>query len=705
MTNSIKSIEYMPAFVSYKNEKKDKKILEPKFHFYKTANNELYKKIWVNYSERYLKHTFNILGSGWVKVYYGLKVKGFIGHKYFNSVKINFDEAKNEIPEFHKSRSKKILNALFSFNPLYKPIDWQVDFKSGYRWSASIPSQDLKYGHLPGIDPKVPSDLERFYHLVTLGITYQITGEEKYAKEFISQILDWIAMNPLEYGAGWRATMNVAIRIANWMIAFDFFKEYLYKNQKEKFVNIFLKEFLCSLSEHGNFIMKHLEKGNIHANHYLADLSGILILSIGSKGILEESEKWEKFAIKEIKKEMLEQVYKDGVDFENATAYHRLVLEMFFYSTIFTVKVYSKSETTNFQKVAEDTFGKKYISRLYKMFDFLSYVLKPDGKMPWIGDNDNGRFFKLEIPNTEMTDMQYLLALGVVFFNEPKFNLDFGKDKKPHFPGLLLFGRETCKTLQIKTNLKKLESKKFPVSGIYISRSYKDYLIISCGPIGTNGLGGHSHNDKLSFTLSINGKDIIVDPGVYTYTASVKWRNKFRSTSFHNTVMIDNIEQNRISKTSQWWGMHDDTKCKCLQWETSKNRDIFIGEHYGYKNFRDPIIHRRKIVFDKKKIKIQILDMLVYNSPKPLFNHIMQWNFILSPECKVKRLNEKKILITTGKEKVVFESDGKLNVGKTDYAPEYGARVKTTLIYSKGKDIYNRKFEIKLKGNKDEQRG
>ena len=34
----------------------------------------------------------------------------------------------------------------------YVPIDWHLDFKSGYRWSESTWYADVPYGHLPGVE-------------------------------------------------------------------------------------------------------------------------------------------------------------------------------------------------------------------------------------------------------------------------------------------------------------------------------------------------------------------------------------------------------------------------------------------------------------------------------------------------------------------------------------------------------------------------
>jgi hypothetical protein len=59
------------------------------------------------------------------------------------------------------------------------------------------------------------------------------------------------------------------------------------------------------------------------------------------------------------------------------------------------------------------------------MFEAVLYLLKPNGKMPQIGDNDNGRLHIFK--DREVLDMRYLLCLGAIFFKEPKFKIkEFG---------------------------------------------------------------------------------------------------------------------------------------------------------------------------------------------------------------------------------------------------------------------------------------
>ena len=119
---------------------------------------------------------------------------------------------------------------------------------------------------------------------------------------------------------------------------------------------------------------------------------------------------------------------------------------------------------------------------------------------------------------------------------------------------------------------------------------------------------------------------MIVNPGTYVYTSEPQMRNKFRSTVCHNTVMVDNKEQNRFSEKNLFQ-MENNAITKCLKWKTGDEVDIFIGEHYGYKRFSQPVIHKREIAFHKKEGKLEIIDKFRGEG-----EHSLKWNFILSPE-------------------------------------------------------------------------
>ncbi|MBN2072472.1 MAG: heparinase II/III-family protein, partial [Actinobacteria bacterium] len=239
--------------------------------------------------------------------------------------------------------------------------------------------------------------------------------------------------------------------------------------------------------------------------------------------------------------------------------------------------------------------GGEYASKLYRMFEFVLHAIKPDRKMPQVGDNDSGRFLLFGME--DLADMGYLLALGSVFFREKKFKIEeFG------FCGevLWVFGKDGYEAWNGpgENHLANITGRGFPDAGWYIMRNDKSYMIVSAGPNGQNGNGGHSHNDKLGFELAFKGDSIIIDPGTYLYTPLPERRNEFRSTSYHNTAVVDGKEQNEF-KPGRLFVLEDKTKVSVKSWKTTERYDFLEAEHYGYQRLDEPIIHRRLFIFDK----------------------------------------------------------------------------------------------------------
>jgi len=351
-------------------------------------------------SQMYCEHRFDLLGSGWVKNSYDSVALGVEGYKY----DMNVD----------------ILNSQFSILN-YSPIDWQKDYKSGYRWSEKTWYKDHPLVHKLGVDIKVPWELARLQHLPQLAIFCLVDEslKEENIKEFKNQVLDFIANNPPRMGVNWVCTMDVGIRAANMLVAFDMFI------QLDSFGildNEFKRTFANSIYEHGLHIVNNLEYSEeFRSNHYLADISGLLYISAYLENI-QEVNQWLAFSIQEIINEMNIEFYDDGGNFESSTSYHRLSGELIVCSTALILglkkekikalqsyvtkgwKVKPELEPLENQqfKINNSTFKVElpqcYIDKLYKIGRFTVDITKPNGEIPQLGDNDSGRFFRFS-PN------------------------------------------------------------------------------------------------------------------------------------------------------------------------------------------------------------------------------------------------------------------------------------------------------------------
>ena len=553
-------------------------------------------------------------------------------------------------------------------------IDWHTDFKTGYRWNPRSYYKDIAVPYGKG-DIKVVWELSRFQHLVLLGQAYWITSDEKYSQEFRAQVLDWISENPPEFGPNWACTMDVAIRAANFLVGWEFFK------RSPLLDEAFVHSFLQSLLVHARFIRSNLEwSEELTSNHYMGDLSGLFFIACMVPEFKESAE-WLRFSKDELEKECRKQVLPDGTNFEASTCYHRLVLEFFLYSYLIGLR-------NNL------SFSNYYIEVLKKMLEVLCCLLGPDGTNAQIGDNDSGRFFKFEPPRENTLDMRYLLGIGAALFDDPGLKVYESDEIRSTI--YFLFGPEALrKFLKHPTHdLKKLKSRAFPDSGWYILRKRDDYLLISCGPNGQNNKGGHGHNDKLSFVLFLNGENIIVDPGSYLYTVDPDSRNHFRSTSCHNTIQVMQgqvmqgqvmqgmeEEQNRFV-SGLLFALHDDARAKLLKWNSHDEEDFFSGEHYGYRRLRNPVVHRREITFDKQSRRIKVTDLLEGSGETSFVFHLH-----FAPGCLLK--TDRNILgvhTPVGREiKIEFPEWTEPEKTTYFYSSSYGLKEVAEKVYFKGR--------------------
>lgn len=375
-------------------------------------------------SSNHLEHRFDLLGSGWVQVKHGMQCRGLEGYRYDMGQAIEPDREgkwlKTLINSSNVSESQRLWRLIDSD---YLPIDWHIDFKSGYRWAENTWYLDIPYSHKLGVDVKVPWELSRMQHLPQLAWAYAlaVNGEadfaapHRYIREFRNQILDFIATNPPRFGVNWTCTMDVAIRVANWLVAYDLFAAYGAEFDPE-----FEAEFKRSIYQHGLHIINNLEwSPQLRANHYLADIVGLLFVAAYLPRTAE-TDNWLAFAVQELITEVQCQFYSDGANFEASTCYHRLSAEMVVYATALVlglppekqdalqeydhrlhknrpqlkpapIPLYSlpgKPETFT-------PFPAWYIDLLEKMAEFTMHITKPNHKIPQIGDNDSGRFLKL----------------------------------------------------------------------------------------------------------------------------------------------------------------------------------------------------------------------------------------------------------------------------------------------------------------------
>ncbi len=115
--------------------------------------------------------------------------------------------------------------------------------------------------------------------------------------------------------------------------------------------------------------------------------------------------------------------------------------------------------------------------------------------------------------------------------------------------------------------------KKDTVSGYYKLYDGKLALIVDCGELAPSYMPGHAHCDCLSFELYYDGEPLITNSGTFQYQGN--YRNYYRATEAHNTVLINDHQQ------SELWGEHRCAR-RLIGIKGSKKANEIIGEYRNY---------------------------------------------------------------------------------------------------------------------------
>lgn len=479
------------------------------------------------------------------------------------------------------------------------PPNWNQDSKTG-TVAPIVFGKTLNYR-----DEKIVGDIKylwepnRHAELVTLAQAWHLTGETRYVEGCRTLLDSWFESCRYPLGPNWTSSLEHAVRLVNWAVAWHLLgQDHIDGGLRQRWVE--------SIYRHCHFIAGHLSRHSSANNHLLGELMGLFVASTVWP-LWPESDRWREQANTEFFAEALRQNSEDGVNREQAIWYQHEVADM-----MLLVGLFGRRNGIEFPEA--------YWHRLERMLDFIAAVMDAGGNVPMIGDSDDARLVRFDAAG-ESNVYRSLLATGSVLFKRPDFALKAGRfDDKSRW----LLGDESASTFDSMLaeasrheiagmTLKTGGNRSFPIGGYYVLGSDFETdrevrLVADAGPLGYLSIAAHGHADALAFTLSVGGREMLVDPGTYAYHTQKKWRDYFRGTSAHNTIRIDGVDQSVIGGNFLW--THH-ARAWCEQWQMSEEMDRFIGEHDGYLRLKDPLRHRRELTYSKQSGTIVVEDDLV----------------------------------------------------------------------------------------------
>ena len=454
---------------------------------------------------------------------------------------------------------------------LGKNINWNLDPITGIDWSSRNTTHIALRNDSRSADIRWIWELNRHHHLVTLGKAYYLSEDNKYTIELIDQISAWIDYCIPWKGVQWNSALEVAIRIINWIWALEFIRG------SNVLSAATFRTVVASISQQTNYIYNNLSRYSSANNHIIGEAACLAIVGIRFPW-LPNAGTWREDGLQILEDELETQILPDGVPAEQSIHYLEFILEL-------NLLAWRLAEINGY-RVPE-----LWYERLASSSNFLTHLMDDRHFIPDIGDSDDGcvlRFLETE----EFSNIRSILGSAAVLLQRSDLKAKAGNWNEKNEWILGRWGRERFNALEARKP--SMKSKLFPIGGYAVMRDEISILTFDFGALGYLSTAAHGHADALSIMISSKGTPLLIDPGTYAYNDGELWRNYFRGTKAHNTVVVNDNNQSEIIGNFLW---KNKAKAHFLFWETNPACDLIVARHDGYS--RQGILHTRCLVFKK----------------------------------------------------------------------------------------------------------
>jgi hypothetical protein len=550
--------------------------------------------------------------------------------------------------------------------------DWFRDPVTGRRapdraYAFSIPYRDEeRVGTIKQI-----WELSRHHHLTILAAAYHVTGEEVYAERVDAHLRDWWAANPFLTGVHWTSGIELGIRLISWVWVRRLLDAW------PPVVDLFERNplFHAQLDAHHRYLAALVSTGSSANNHVIAEAAGQLVAATAFPW-RPGSERWAADALRLLEDELAAQTFPSGLNREQASDYHGLVLELALVAAAELV-------------LSDRAVPVGLADPIVRMTDALAAVVDVRLRPPRQGDGDDG--VGLVVDGPDANRWASLLTTGAAAVGAlPWWPSRSGADVRARLLGGVL--RDGLRPARPRPAER---SNLLGDAGMVILRgTTSEGQEIWCrgdvGPHGFLSIAAHAHADALAVELRVDGVEVVADPGTYCYHGEPAWRAYFRGTAGHATLELDGRDQSESGGPFLWTRHASTWLLEAIGLDgDGAPLTCWVAEHDGYSRRDEPVRHRRRVELDREHARLSVVDELVDGSSHPVR---LSWPLGPAVEC---RLDGSTAHLTwAGSERgatIVLDPalDWQLASGEVDpprgwYSPGFGTKVPAPLLTGRG---------------------
>lgn len=377
--------------------------------------------------------------------------------------------------------------------------------------------------------------LNRMEHWMYLAEAYAYTGEEKYVLKILDEFYDWNKQvklfqvdyfaKPIDFFVSVHPMriLECGIRLYK---TWPFIIEYLIDT--DLLTDDFLEEYIKSIYIQAKLIATHSPVfwPDADHNHYIMECLGLLTTSLMFPEF-KESDDWRALALKELNRCSQNQLTEIGGQIEGCPSYHNGCM-FWFGMVIVNAKKYGFEVSEEYKQLYKNNL------------DFSLHSMRPTGKTYPLGDShaNNLAIMSAVFGYFSFDDLYWLNHLASflpiseiqeVAFSYVRYCLDPETFKREMGQIKAVSSERLLPTVLFNQD----------IGQAFIRTSWDKAAHAVAFTCQSPVQNAHSHIDLLSFEYIALGKNIICDPGIFTYRDD-STRKLLKSTASHSTLMINN---------------------------------------------------------------------------------------------------------------------------------------------------------------------
>ncbi|MCX7038168.1 MAG: alginate lyase family protein [Spirochaetes bacterium] len=426
--------------------------------------------------------------------------------------------------------------------------------------------------------------LSRHSFWIPLARAYRMTGDEKYAREFVCQLKSFVTAWPvaphmpnlvanMEYpGDAWRS-IEAAIRIyTSWLPAMQYFW-----SSPSWDVDGWVC-FLNSVHDHAEFLFSHYSNHTRCSNWSAMEATALFQLGVMFPEF-KRAREWQNLGYRRVCQEARYQFDHYGIHIERTPVYQLVVVLSFLQA--YRIAMGNGIPVPPY-----------LLPILTKSAEFLGRIVKPDFSLPMIGDADRISLLDRKADKSKFEGMN--LTTDPIDLNEIRafFRTMTELTRRKDF---LYFasGRE-CGSPPSK------RCYAMPDAGFYVFRTgwsrHDSYFLVTGTQVERGSNAAHSHSDAGHLEINLEGEDVLIDSGRYLYgnCGHLDWWQYFASTCAHNTVDVDGWHMGTVPNVPpEVRGV----RTYCHLFKESRDMCLVDISHNGFAFLAEPVFHRRRVIF------------------------------------------------------------------------------------------------------------